>query len=72
MGPRGHEGLLPEPKSAHIWNGEVTVPQKQGHIMESLALVMTEDITATTQSGKRGKWQPRILHEMGHFWETPE
>ena len=42
-----HEGILPEPESAPIWNGEVTMLQKQSDTMESLAPVMTEDITAT-------------------------
>lgn len=64
------EGLQSEPKSAHIWNGEVTTLQKQGYIMESLALVMTEDISATNLNRKTGKWQPRQLHEMSNFLGT--
>lgn len=50
------EGIPPEPKSAHIWNGEVTTLQKQNHVIESLALAMTEDITATRLNEKRGQW----------------
>lgn len=48
-----HEGLPSE--SVHIQNGEITALQKQSHIIESFALVMTEDITTTSLNVKRRK-----------------